>query len=189
MRIQSLALLLSIACLATAAQAVEQATESDSAKMIRLTRTLERDPLGDANNSTRAWLLDWLMQTPDHTVVVCDVVSLPAKDHRAPNAGIYLLQQMFGNGAYQIEHPDDKDASAPLLAGVESMLRAYSAVLTQEPQSRIAYLDTLLEQQKAGTLEQYMTPIIDEKCAKNRPLNRTPDRRRSTHAHPPAGTP
>ncbi|KRD73585.1 hypothetical protein [Lysobacter sp. Root983] len=189
MRIKSLALLLSIACLGTAAQAAEPAAESDSAKMIRLTRALEHDPLGDTDNSMRAWLLDWLMQMPDHTVVVCDAVSLPVKDDRKPNVGIYVLQQMFGNGAYQIEHPDDKDASAPLLAGVESMLRAYSAVLTKEPRSRIAYLDTLLEQEKAGTLKQYMTPILDEKCAKNRPSNRTSDRRRGTQAHPPAVTP
>ncbi|KRD31544.1 hypothetical protein ASE35_16255 [Lysobacter sp. Root916] len=166
MRIKSLALLLSIACLGTAAQAAEPAAESDSAKMIRLTQALERDPLGDTDNSMRAWLLDWLMQTPDHTVVVCDVVSPLVKDDRAPNAGIYVLQQMFGNGAYQIGHPDDKDPGAPQLAGVESMLRAYSAVLTKQPQSRIAYLDTLLEQQTAGKLKQYMTPIIDEKCTK-----------------------
>lgn len=187
MRILSLALLLLIACLWNTAQAAEQAAESDSAKMVRLTRALERDPLGDANHSMRAWLLDWLMQTPSHTAVVCDVAIPPTKDDRTPNIGIYVLQQMFGNGAYQIEHPDDKDANAPLLAGVESMLRAYSAVLTKEPQSRIDYFDTLLEQQKAGTLKQYMAPIIDEKCAKGRPSSRMPDRNRNANTN--IGTP
>lgn len=167
MRIKSLALLLSIACLGTAAQAAEPATESTSAKVVRLTRALERDPLGDTDKSMRAWVLDWLMRTPDHTIVICDVVNPLLKDDRAPNAGIYVLQQMFGNGAYQIEHPDDKDPGAPQLAGVESMLRAYSVVLTKQPQSRIAYLDTLLEQQTAGRLKQYMAPIIDEKCTKD----------------------
>lgn len=169
MRTKLVALLLLIGCLGAPAHAADASAESPTAKIVRLTRALERSPLSDNDKLVRGWVLEWLTETPDYEVTVCDLFGPLLKHDPTSNGGIYLLQQMFGNVAYQIEHPGDQDAHARQLAGIESMLRAYTAVIAEQPQSRIGYFDTLLQQQAAGTLKQYMTPIIDEKCKDDSP--------------------
>ena len=66
-------------------------------------------------------------------------------------------QATFGSAAYIIEHPDKAgDLDAQFLAGVESALKAYSAIVKSEPQARSKALDDLLEKQKQGKLAEFV---------------------------------
>lgn len=140
--------------------------DSEEAKrvVLRYTRALEVDPLADTAPRTRRMLVEWLQDTKDYTVVVCDILG-PIPAEKPPHSAELLAQQMFGNVAYQIEHPGEKDRNRLQIAGVESMLKSYSAILAEDPQARIPYLDGLLAEKKKGRLARHMAPIIAKGCA------------------------
>lgn len=162
MRIVSLLLLLA----SGAAFAQQPPADSDEAKkiVVRYTRALEVDPLAETATRARRMMVEWLQETKDYTVVVCDILG-PIPAQKPPHSAELLAQQMFGNVAYQIEHPNEKDRNRLQVAGVESMLKSYSALLAEDPQARIPYLDGLLAERKKGTLAQHMAPIIAKGCA------------------------
>ncbi len=132
--------------------------------VVRFTRALEVDPLGENSSRVRGTLIEWLQNTKDYKVVVCDILG-PIPAEKPPHSAELLVQQMFGNVAYQIEHPGEQDRNRLQVAGVESVLKAYSAILAEDAQARIPYLDGLLAERKKGTLARHMDPIIAKGCA------------------------
>jgi len=162
MRIAAL-LLLSIAGSGLAQEPLADPPETKGV-VVRYTRALEVDPLADTAPRARRMLLEWLRDTKDYTVVVCDILG-PIPGEKPRHGAELLAQQMFGNVAYQIEHPGEKDRNRLQVAGVESVLKAYSAILAEDDQARIPYLDGLLAERKKGTLAQHMVPIIAKGCA------------------------
>jgi hypothetical protein len=66
-------------------------------------------------------------------------------------------QYMLASGAFQIENPDEAvDAKATALAGVESVLKNYQAILQQKPDAKAKALDDLLKKQSQGKLKDSM---------------------------------
>lgn len=162
MRIASIGLLLAAG--AVSAQDAPPRPGEAEQFVVRFTRALEVDPLGESSSRVRGTLIEWLQNTKDYTVVVCDILG-PIPGEKPPHSAELLVQQMFGNVAYQIEHPSEKDRNRLQVAGVESVLKAYSAILSEDTQARIPYLDGLLAERKKGTLAQHMGPIIAKGCA------------------------
>lgn len=145
--------------------APQSAHEADEAKFVRLTRQLEQKPLGDTDKRMRTWLLQWAKDSPDITVRFCKVLK-PVPGDGIPNSGILATQQIFGNAAYQIAHPDKRgDLVATQLAGARSALRAYEALAAQDPKARIPRMDELLRKEQGGTLEAELAPIVQAECA------------------------
>lgn len=161
-----IATLLPLLLAAGAAWSQQPSGDSEEAKrvVLRYTRALEVDPLADTAPRARRMLVEWLQDTKDYTVVVCDILG-PIPAEKPPHSAELLAQQMFGNVAYQIEHPGEKDRNRLQIAGVESMLKSYSAILAEDPQARIPYLDGLLAEKKKGRLARHMAPIIAKGCA------------------------
>lgn len=147
------------------AAAKDPAGESDEARFVRLTRHLEAQPLSDADKSIRTWLLTWASDHPDLVVVVCDILGpIPVEQH--PWNGYLLTQSVFGNAAFQIEHPDRReDLVAVQLAGIESALATYGVLVAAQPDQRIPYFDTLADHQRAGSLRGHMAPLITKECS------------------------
>ena len=140
------------------------AAETNEAKFIRLTEQLERDPLGDADKSVRTWLMDWVAESKEITVVVCDILG-PIPTEKVPYGAELFTQSLFGNAAFQIAHPEQmQNKVAAQLAGVRSLLRAYAAILAKDPDAHIPYFDRLLTEDRGGSLEALLTPTIDQKC-------------------------
>lgn len=143
-----------------------QESERISDRAARYTVALESDPLGKDAVAMRQWLLQWLTDTPDYTVTVCDILG-PIPNQPVPYGPELLVQQMFGNVAYQISNPGITDVLALQLAGVESALQAYSAIISTDPSAHIAYFDTLLAEQRNGSLKTYMEPVVAKGCAED----------------------
>ncbi len=140
--------------------------EADQAKFVRLTRQLEREPLNDPDKVARNWLMEWAAKSDDVSFVICEVLG-PVPSQDVPHAPELLLQMVFGNGSFQILHPDRKaDLFAGQMAGIRSSMAAYASILAQEPQARIPTFDQLLVKERAGDLENYMMPVIADKCGK-----------------------
>jgi hypothetical protein len=165
MRIVPIVAVTLVLALHAAPAAAQAQHESDESKFMRLTRQLEQSPLGDTDKSTRTWLLQWAQASKDVTVRFCKVLD-PVPGEDVPNSGILATQQIFGNAAYQISHPDRRgDLQATQLAGARSALRAYAALLAKDPKARIPRMDELLRNEAAGTLDTTLAPVIGKQCA------------------------
>lgn len=145
-----LTLLLGAANLAAAAGAT---TPQDRARFVSVTRALETNPLDPGLQDDREWALRWLTEAPDVSVEICLDILGDAGRKSYPYAGEMLFQYSFGMGAFVIEHPEaanDKDAQQ--LAGMESALKAYSAIVRVRPDGRLKSYDALLAAQSQGAL-------------------------------------
>lgn len=139
--------------------------ESEHTKVVRYTRVLEERPLDPAAPQLRAWLLDWIHETPVVTVVVCDILG-PVPGDGVPFGPELLVQYMAGNAAYQLQNPASRsDPSKPSLAGIASMLRAYQALHSSNPEVRIPVYDEWVSKQASGDLERERTAAIHEHCS------------------------
>lgn len=138
-------------------------TETDAAKAVRYTRALETAPLADEALEMRRWLLRWIVETPDYTVNVCNMLDLRADD-RPALADELLLQMMAGNVAWQIEHGEGTDEAPRQLAAVESVLRMYGNYLVKDAKWVVPALEPLIVQQRAGTLREYVEKKTADAC-------------------------
>lgn len=157
-----------IAGLLTASTVLAQAPDSHapmtSSEAVRLIQLLEQAPLAESARKVRADLIDWAAETNDVTITICDVLG-PIPNSTVPYGPELLVQAMFGNGAFQIQHPERKgNEYKAQLAGIESMLRAYERIIKADPTARIPQYDEWLGDLKAGRLEAKIAPSIQEKC-------------------------
>lgn len=156
--------LLAMLSLTTVAGGVEP-KERDADKAVRLTDALEKDPFAPDAGDMRKWLIEWLVETPDYLVTICDILGpVPAED---PKYSAELMgQMMFGNVRFQIRNPAQKDELLFQVAGVESVLTVYSVIVRKDSTARLDYFDELLELQGKGKLREHMEPIITDKCSR-----------------------
>jgi hypothetical protein len=134
-------------------------TAEERQRFLSLTRKLEQNPLDKSLYDDKKWAKDWLRDVPDINVSVCAPLMFGMQFVLEQNQYTPQLsyQATFGSAAYIIEHPDKAgDTAAQFVAGVESALKAYGAILKSDPQARSKALDNLLEKQKQGKLAEFV---------------------------------
>lgn len=129
-------------------------TPAERKRAIEATRRLEREPLGQGAAGDRRWLLQWIVEIPDVQVRGCsgplDALALDEGDRFGKQL---YVQSVFGMAAFLIENPKrGEDWLAVQTAGVESVLRAYRALLRKAPAAHWDELDALLVIQRQGKL-------------------------------------
>ena len=134
-------------------------TKEERQRFLSLTRKLEQDPLDKSLYAEKTWAKQWLEDIPDINVNICAPLlfgmDFVAEQNRYTPQLSY--QATFGSAAYIIEHPDKAgDMDAQFLAGVESALKAYSAIVKSQPEAKSKALDALLEKQKQGKLADFV---------------------------------
>lgn len=140
-------------------------TADERQRFLTLTRKLEQNPLDKNLYIDKKWAKQWLEDIPDINVNICAPVLFGTDFIREQNKYTPQLsyQATFGEAAYIIEHPDKKgDTTAQYLAGVESALKAYSAITKNEPAAKSKALDDLLEKQKQGKLADFVRDASKE---------------------------
>lgn len=166
-------LLLGIA-LPALAEREQPSTPEERARVVRLTRQLEADPLGQDAEGAQRWLVGWIQDVPDLTVTACDLLQLP--DQNYAYAPQLVVQMMAGNAAFQIEHPDRAaDETAVQGAALKSALKAYGAILKRKPAARLDSLDHLLAEMKDGRLDRRMKALVKERCESQEQEHNGPD--------------
>jgi hypothetical protein len=134
-------------------------TAEERKRFVTLTRKLEQNFLDQSLYEEKRWAKTWLEDVPDINVTICAPLLFGEDFVREQNKYTPQLsyQATFGSAAYIIEHPDKAaDTAGQFVAGVESALRAYAAVVKNEPQARSKALDDLLERQKQGKLADFV---------------------------------
>jgi hypothetical membrane protein len=142
-------------------------TPDERAKVVAMTRLLERDPLVENGPAARQWLREWIIEVPDIRVHACDDLLGHGLGHDYPYAREVNLQTIFSAAAFAIEHPDKaRDAIAQYRAGVQGALRAYQALSASRSDARSAFLDDLLAMRDRGELADHVARLAKEKCRK-----------------------
>ncbi|SRR6266545_3821626 len=138
-------------------------TPEERATAVKLARLLETDPLGPQAKDARQWLTVWLIEVPDITVSMCDLLDAP---HSAKKYSAEITTQTLYSGAtFIIEHPDStNDQSAVYRAGLEGALKAYEAIRQQKPKYVWPLLDELRHQRDSGALQEFVEAAV-RKCA------------------------
>jgi hypothetical protein len=142
-------------------------TPEERDQAIKLTRILEHDPLHPKARDARAWLVTWVTVVPDITVGVCGYfIGGVQKVNKFPHDSEIVVQTMFGQLAYQLEHSAAKPYDeATFVAGVESALKAYESIVAKEPKSKVPFLDELIAKRDKGELAAFVHDNMDG-CAK-----------------------
>jgi hypothetical protein len=136
----------------------------DRAQVLAYTASLEREPLAADARAKRQWLIQWIAEVPDLQVDICDPMDI-LQYKKSDAASQALVQSMFGNAAYQIEHPEAKHDSVVVQeAGVNSALNAYEATLAQGGQEHLPVLDALLAARQEGKLSAALAPQMKKSC-------------------------
>lgn len=137
----------------------------DKATFIKGTQLLEQDPFMKNAKKIREAMLFYVIQTDDVSVVVCGGdLTKAALDKKNKFSSELLGQYTFGMAAFKLENPEKaKDENAAQLAGLESMLRAYEAMVKANPKAKFAGVDDLITNRDNGTLAKL---VADADCGK-----------------------
>ena len=135
---------------------------SDKEKLIKTAGVLEEHPLDEKAKELRQWAMLYVIQTPDVSVTVCTNAILPAMDKKYKYGSELLTQYTIGMAAFKLSNPGAaKNEDAAQLAGVESLLRAYQAMVKEKPKAQWAGLDELVARKNNGELTKYLD---ENKC-------------------------
>jgi hypothetical protein len=105
----------------------------------------------------RGRALKWLIVTDKVSVSLCSLLISGSEKKYKYNAEIYN-QYTLGMAAFKLSNPDKaKDEDAAQVAGIESAIRAYEAILADQPKAKSVLIDDLLAKRADGTLAKYVT--------------------------------
>jgi hypothetical protein len=140
-------------------------TPEERAKVIELTRMLERDPLNADADANRQWLQEWTRDVPEIRFHVCNELLRDGLGENYPYSREINLQTIFSGAVFTLEHQDRmRDDVSAYIAGVEGSLRMYEALVRSRPDARSAFLDDLVAMRERGELADHITARAAEKC-------------------------
>lgn len=149
----SLALLL----LVTARSAAAQIDEKDApAALIQATKFLEEKPFDKDAKNIRSWAITWVIKTDKVSVTVCSLL-VSGVEKKYKYSGEIFGQYTIGMAAFKLSNPDKAgNEDAAQLAGIESALASYEAMIKEQPKAKNSFLDDLVAKRGAGSLAKYV---------------------------------
>ena len=163
-RLAVLIVLIVAASLSSAAKMRGPSTAEERAQALAYAQSLEEHPLAKDSLEKRMWLTEWLVEIPDVTVNVCckELDSLDKVNDTYSNQ--LRMQALYSQAAFQLQHPEEKNAARIQAAGLAGTLRAYRAIQQFDPTAKYPLLDNLMSLEKRGKLEKYVEK--QNKCSK-----------------------
>ena len=143
-------------------------TQSQKAKdrtaFINNTRLLEKKPFDPNAGAARQWGFKWVADTDEVSVKLCsDSMKLIPEKKNKFKAEL-LMQFTFGMAVFKLENPDQKnDENAATLAGIESVLKTYNAMIAENEKAKSPGMDELITKQNNGELKALVTAANCEK--------------------------
>ena len=146
----------------SAANASAQIDEKDApATLIKATKFLEEKPLDKEAKNIRSWALTWVIATDKVSVTVCSLI-VSGIDKKYKYSGEIFGQYTLGMAAFKLANPEKaKDEDAAQMAGIESALTSYEAMVKEQPKAKNAFLDDLVAKRGDGSLAKH---VADNNC-------------------------
>lgn len=144
---KKLAIIFALLFVAVSAQTAfaQSQKEKDRAAFITNAKILEKKPFDPNAAAAREWGFKWVVDTDEVTIGLCTETMKLIPEKKNKFKGELLMQFTFGMAVYQLENPDKKsDEVASAVAGLESALRAYEAMVAQNEKAKNSELDALL---------------------------------------------
>lgn len=129
--------------------------QKDRDMLIKAARFLEAKPLDKDAKGIRGWAVGFVIETDQVSVVVCggDLMQ-PLLEKKNKNSTELIGQYTIGMAAFKLENPDKKDdENSAQLAGIESALKAYEAIIAEKPKTRFPAMDDLIVKRDKGELK------------------------------------
>ncbi len=152
-----ISILLLLSCSVVAAAQGQKPDEV--AALISAVKFLEQSPLDKKAKDLRSSALTWVIQTDKVSVNIC-ANFMREYDDKYKYGSELLAQYTIGMAAYKLSNPG-KDEASVQLAGYESALLSYEAMVKQQPKAKNSKLDALVAKRVDGTLAQY---VADNGC-------------------------
>ena len=123
--------------------------------LIKSVKFLEEKPLDKKAKDVRSWGLKWIIATDKVSVKICSLVLSGPEKYRYN--GELVAQHTIGMAAFKLSNPDKAgDDGVAQLAGIQSALIAYEAIVVQEPKAKLQFMDELLAKRADGSLAKYV---------------------------------
>jgi hypothetical protein len=154
-----IAVMLTVVMMAGICSAADRgpSTPDERERAVRAAALLQTDPLSATARSEREWGILWLIQVPDVSVSMC---LHPKEPRKYKFSGELTAAHMMSMAAFVIQNPAQaKDQSAMWRAGTEGMLRAYEAMVKENPKAKNAWYDALLQQRDLESLRSYLADL------------------------------
>jgi len=130
--------------------------ESESQTLIKSARFLEEKPLDKQAKDVRSWAVTWIIQTDKVSVKACSLIISGVKKKYKYESELFG-QYTIGMAAFKLANADkSSDEDAAQLAGVESTILAYEAILKTQPKAQDAFIDDLIAKRNGGTLAEFV---------------------------------
>lgn len=130
--------------------------KDEPANLIKAARFLEEKPFDKDAKNIRAWAITWVTETDKVNVTICSLLLSGLPDKYKYNPEI-LAQYTIGMAAFKLSNPDRaRDENAAQLAGVESALTSYQAMLKEQPKVKNAFLDDLVTKRSEASWANYV---------------------------------
>ena len=112
----------------------------------------------------REQALRWVIETDQVSITACGGVMSPFLEKKNKLGSELTVAYTIGMAAFKLENPDKKtDENAAQLAGLETALKSYEAMLKEKPKANFAAVDALLTKRSNGELAKY---VADAECGK-----------------------
>lgn len=140
---------------------------SNKELLIKATQILEAQPFHEKAKDFRSWAMRYVIETDDVSVVICGGQLLDAvMDKKNKYSGELLAQYTIAMAAFKLANPDQaKNENAAQLAGMESMLKAYEAMVREKPKAKFNKLEELVTKRNNGELKKL---VEDSKCGEGK---------------------
>jgi hypothetical protein len=143
--------------------AEKHSTPEDRQHLVTVARKLETAPLDPALAQEREWAVGWTVAAPDVHVRICTAFLADLRRPRYKYRSEMGAQLLISSAAFLIEHPEQADDNtAQNIAGMQGVLKAYSAIVKAEPQASAKSLDALLEKQSQGKLAEAVRELMKD---------------------------
>ncbi len=119
--------------------------EKNTALLVNITSFLEEKPFDEKAKSYRENAFRYLVETKDVFISVCSDVTKDALKKKNKFAGELLIQQSLGMAVFKLTNPDQaENENAAQLAGLQSMLKSYEAMVAENPKAKSVAMDDLI---------------------------------------------
>lgn len=130
--------------------------KNETDTLIKAARFLEQKPFDKSAKDVRAWAIKWVIATDKVSVTVCSLL-ISGIDKKYKYNGELFGQYTISMAAFKLANPDKaKDEDAAQLAGIDSTLTSYEAMVKEQPKARNAFMDDLLAKRASGALPQFV---------------------------------
>lgn len=140
------------------------AQSKDRTSFISNAKLLEKKPFDPNATAAREWGFKWLIETDEVSVSLCSETMklIPEKKNKFKSE--LFMQFTFGTAVFKLENPDKKtDETAATVAGLESALKAYEAMVAENPKAKSAGMDDLITKRTNGELKTLVESVNCDK--------------------------